>query len=481
MSSPVSSAGTATEPGLRRVLSLWDLILYGIIIISPVGVMTNFGVLSRRGNGHVATTILIAVVPMLLTAVSYGRMARAYPSAGSAFTYVGREISPVLGYVVGWSMVLDYLLGPLICIIWCSQQAHVFVPAIPYCAWAVLLAILFTGWNIQGVQASARLNTVLVAVMAVVILVFLGAAALYVATHPHVDPLYYTRPFYDPQAWTWKGILGGTSLAALTYMGFDGISTLSEEVVNPRRNILLAMIVTCVVIGVVSVLQAYMAQLVWTTSEGYPDLDTAFTFIAQRVWQPLFAVVGLTLVVANLGSGLGGQLGVARLLYGMGRSGALPRSFFGVISPKRHVPRNNVLLVGVLALAGALVFPMISGQETGYELGANLLNFGALIAFMGVNAAAFVRFCLRQERKRIADCVLPAIGFFVCLLLWWNLSMEAKVIGASWMAIGTAYGAWRTRGFRGKLLDFGFPPEADAGESIRQEPEHLAGTAAGRI
>ena len=148
-------------PRLRRSLTLWDLILYGVIVIQPVAPMSVFGVLSDRGRGHVVTTILIAMVAMLFTAISYGRMARAYPSAGSAFTYVGQEINPALGYVTGWSMVMDYMLNPIICTIWCSQQAHVFAPAVPYWIWAIFFALVFTGLNIQGVKTSARVNSAL--------------------------------------------------------------------------------------------------------------------------------------------------------------------------------------------------------------------------------------------------------------------------------------------------------------------------------
>src|SRR6202030_3086266 len=154
MSTPANSSATSTAPKLRRALSLWDLILYGIIVIQPTAPMSIFGVLSERGRGHVVTAILIAMVAMLFTAISYGRMARVYPSAGSAFTYVGQEINPALGYVTGWSMVMDYLLNPMICIIWISQQAHVFAPGVSYGAWAVFFALVFTALNVQGVKTS---------------------------------------------------------------------------------------------------------------------------------------------------------------------------------------------------------------------------------------------------------------------------------------------------------------------------------------
>jgi putrescine importer len=451
-----ASTGSPAAARLRRTLSLWDLILYGVIVIQPVAPLSVFGVLSDRGRGHVVTTVLIAMVAMLFTAISYGRMARAYPSAGSAFTYVGQEINPALGYVTGWSMVMDYMLNPMICTVWCSQQAHVFAPGVSYSVWAVFFALVFTGLNVQGVKTSARVNTGLAAAMGVVIAIFFVAAARYVFGHPHGDAGFFTRPFYNPQMWNTKAVLGGTSIAVLTYIGFDGISTLSEEAENPRRNILLATVLTCVVIGILSAIEVYAGQLIWPAFQPFPNEDAAFTFVAARAWPPLLAIVGFTLLVANFGSGMGSQLGAARLLYGMGRSNALPRSFFGAVDPKRHVPRNNVLFVGVVALVAAL---LVNYGMFSYGLGAEMLNFGALIAFMGVNAAAFVRYYLRSDEKKLTNLIPPVAGFLICLLLWLNLSRPAKIAGTIWMVVGIAFGAWKTKGFRSNLVDFELPPE----------------------
>ena len=449
------AAASSSAPRLKRSLTLWDLILYGVIVIQPTAPMSVFGVLSDRGHGHVVTTILIAMVAMLFTAMSYGRMARAYPSAGSAFTYVGQEINPALGFVTGWSMVMDYMLNPMICIIWISQQAHVFAPGVSYWAWAIFFGILFTWLNIQGIKTSARLNTALAAAMTAVIVVFFIAAARYIFGNPHGEAGFFTRPFYDPQMWNTKAVLGGTSIAVLSYIGFDGISTLSEEAENPRRNILLATVLTCLVIGLLSALEVYAAQLVWPASQPFPNVDTAYTYVAGRAWAPLFPIVGFTLLVANFGSGMGAQLGAARLLFGMGRSKALPK-FFGAVDPKKHVPFNSVIFVGAIALAGAL---LVSFGIFSYGLGAEMLNFGALIAFMGVNLAAFMRYYVREDEKKFTNLVPPLAGFVICLLLWLNLSWPAKVAGAIWMAVGIAFGAWKTRGFRGDLVDFELPPE----------------------
>src|SRR6201998_3940810 len=410
---------SVAAPGLRRVLTLWDLVLYGVIVIQPTAPMGVFGVLSERGRGHVVTTILIAMVAMLLTAISYGRMARAYPSAGSAFTYVGKELNPALGYVTGWSMAMDYMLNPIICIIWCSKAAMNVAPDVPYAVWAVFFFILFTGLNLMGVRTSARVNTGLAIGMGVVIAIFFMTAARYIFVHPHQGTNFFTRPFFDPAMFNLRAVLSGTSIAVLTYIGFDGISTLSEEVQNPRRNILLATVLTCLVIGILSAFEVYAAQLVWPASQLFPDVDTAFVHVAGRAAGPwMFLLMNLTLLVANFGSGMGAQLGAARLLYGMGRSNALPRSFVGAVDAKRRVPRNNVLFVGALALGGAFLLPALAGATTGYDLGANLLNFGALIAFMGVNAAAFVRYYLHEPEKKVGNLLPPVLGFVICFFLW---------------------------------------------------------------
>ena len=441
---------TDAAPRLRRTLTLWDLILYGVIVIQPVAPMSVFGVLSERGRGHVVTAILIAMVAMLFTGISYGRMARAYPSAGSAFTYVAQEIHPGIGYVTGWSMVMDYMLNPLICTIWCAQQAHDFAPHVPVWGWKIFFAAAFTLLNIRGVKTSARINTGMAIGMGAVIAIIFVAAARYILGHPHDDAGFFTRPFYDPQTFSYKALFGCTSIAVLTYIGFDGISTLSEEAENPRRNILVATVLTCVVIGVLSAVEVYVAQLIWPASQHFPDVDTAYVWVAGRAWKPLFTVVGLTLLLANFGSGMGAQLGAARLLYGMGRSNALPKSFFGAVDAKHRVPRNNVFFVGAIVLAGAFFLS--------YGLGAEMLNFGALIAFMGVNAAAFVRYFVRADEKKMWNFIPPVLGFFICLALWVSLSRPAMIVGSIWMIAGIAFGVWKTRGFR-EPLSFEVPAE----------------------
>jgi putrescine importer len=445
-----NDASANSGPQLRRTLTLWDLLLYGIIVLQPVAPMSAFGALSDRGHGHVVTAILIAMVAMLCTAVSYGRMARVYPSAGSAFTYVAREIHPAAGYVTGWSMVMDYIVNPLICTIWCAGQAHEFAPGLPVWGWKIFFAVVFTLLNMQGIKTSARVNATLAALMSGVVVIVFVTTIRYIFGHPHSEPGFFTRPFYDPKTFTFSDLFGCTSLAVLTYIGFDGISTLSEEAENPRRNIMLATVLTCLAVGILSASEVYVAQLVWPASEPFPNQDTAYVYAAARTWAPLFTILGATLLVANFGSGMGAQIGAARLLYGMGKSNALPKSFFGKIDPKHQVPRNNVVFIGVIVLVGSFFLT--------FEKGIELLNYGALIAFMGVNASAFVHYFVKQPEKKFTNFMLPVVGFFVCLGLWWNLSVPAKVVGTIWMAAGIAFGIWKTEWFQ-KPLSFDVPAE----------------------
>jgi amino acid transporter len=442
---------TPAAPRLRRALTLWDLVFYGIVLVQPVAPMGIFGVVSTEARGHVVTTILIGMCAMLLTAVSYGRMARAYPSAGSAFTYVGQELHPGLGYLTGWGMVMDYVLNPIICTVWCSKAAMNFLPEVPFPAWVTFFAGLFTALNLRGVKASARTTEVLAIGMFVVLLLFLASAVRYLLGVP-LDAAALTRPFYDPETFSLGLVLTGASIASLTYIGFDGISTLSEEVENPRRNILLATVLTCLITGILAVIQVYAAQLVWGTWTGFPDVDTAFVHVAGKAGGPvMFAVLNATLLVANMGSGSSAHLGAARLLYGMGRSRALPERFFGAVDARRNIPRNNVLLVGGVAWVGGLLLT--------YQLGAEMLNFGAFIAFMGVNLAAFTRYWVRAEDRRVTNLIWPLLGFAICFYLWWSLRTPAKIAGGLWLGAGVVYGAIRSRGFTRDVVAFEAPPE----------------------
>jgi putrescine importer len=446
---PLTSRASAVH--LKRSLGLASLVLTGIVMVQPTAPMPVFGVVYNTAHGHVVLTVLIALVAMLFTAFSYGYMARAYPSAGSAYTYVTREIHPAPGFLVGWSMLMDYLLNPLICTVWSAKAAMALTQTNGYPFWALGFAVVFTAINLRRIQATARTNALMTAAMGVVIVAMIAAAVRYVVAHGTVSAGTLLRPFYDPQTFSFPAVAAGSSIAVLTYIGFDGISTLAEEVKDPRRNVMRATVLICLITGILSAIEVYAGQIVWPAGRAFADMDTAYVEVAQVAGGRVLAIaVNLTLLLATMGSGAGAQLSGARLLYGMGRDEVLPKSFFGVLNPKLAVPVRNILLIGCLSFGGAML--------VSYQLGAELLNFGAFLGFMGVNAAAFMRYFWRGDRKVWPHAVVPILGFLVCAYLWWNLSIPSKIWGIGWSACGIAYGAWRTNGFR-RSISFSEPQE----------------------
>jgi amino acid transporter len=309
-SAGIAPSGSASghEPHLRRSLKLWNLIIIGMVIVQPTAPMGIYGVISNKAHGHVVTTILIAMVAMLFTAISYGRMARIYPSAGSAYTYVGQEMHPSLGYVVGWSMVMDYLLNPLICTAFCAKAAMNIVPGLSYYVWILFFAAFFTWTNLRGIKTSARLNEAMCLGMVIVVAIFL-AGVIRMVWHVHHDAGFFTHPFYQRELFRLSDLFAGTSVAVLTYIGFDAVSTLSEEVENPRRNIMLGTVLVCLIAGLLSGLEVYAAQLVWGAKPfAGNQVESAFALLSRDVGGVvLFQLINCTLLVANMGSGMGAQ------------------------------------------------------------------------------------------------------------------------------------------------------------------------------
>jgi len=455
-----TSSSAASAPRLRRTLTLWDLIFYGIVLIQPIAPVPLYGVAQKLSDGHFVTIILIALFAMLITAVSYGRMGALYPTAGSAYTYVGRGLNPHLGFLAGWAMILDYLLQPLINTVWMATALHErYVPQIPFILWALVIAGIMTVLNLAGVKSSARANKVLLAIMSVVVAFFVWLAIRYLWHGQGWAGLLSTEPLYNPKTFSSHKILTATSFAALTYIGFDGVTTLAEDVENPKRNVLLAVVLTCIFAGVCSGFEAYLGARVWPDWHTFPNLETAYMDICRRVGGLfLFNAMGAILIVAAFGSGLTGTLGAARLLFGMGRDGVLPRKFFGYLKPGSSTPTYNILLIGGIAFVGAVALNYIGSA---YEHAGELLNFGAFLAFMGVNFACFWQFSVIAKkagasRRLLRDAILPLIGFAFCGLIWWNLNYLAKTVGGIWFAIGILYVGYKTNWFRSApvMIDF---------------------------
>jgi len=388
----MSPTALREENKLHRVLSLKDLIIYGLILIQPVAALPLFGHANYISRGHAVTCILVAMFGMIFTAISYGRMATLYPVAGSAYTYVSKGINPYVGFIAGWSMFMDYVFLPIICVIYSSITANHLASFIPYHLWLIIFAASFTLLNLKGLKIAAITNWILMIVMSIAVFYFMTSAVWYVSNHNGFESLFSLHPFYNPSTFSLKSVAPAFALAALTYIGFDGVTTLAEEVSNPRRNVLLAAVLTCVITGIWSGAQVYLAQLSWpdwnsftvglqTNAARNNALDTAIMNVAHRVGG-LTLDVSLTIVLmlASVGSGITGQIGASRLLYGMGRDGAIPRKFFAHLDKKHFTPDYNIMMIGMITLLSAVLL--------NFEECARLINFGAFFAFMGVNIAS---------------------------------------------------------------------------------------------
>jgi len=459
----VPASSPTAQPHLKRVLTLWDLIFYGIVLIQPIAPVPLYGVAQKLSDGHFLMTIFIAMGAMMITAFSYGRMAALYPAAGSAYTYVGRGLNPHLGFLAGWAMILDYILQPIINTVWISTALHeryrdYHIPQIPFVAWAALILGIITVLNLRGVKTSAVANKILLFFMFIVVGFFIYLAIRYLWGTDGWAGVLSTQPLYDPKTFHFPVIMTATSFAALTYIGFDGVTTLSEEVENPKRNVLLATVLTCLFAGVFSALEVYLGARVWPDWHTFPNLETAFMDICSRVGGVLlFHGMGAILILAAFGSALTGGMGAARLLFGMGRDNVLPRKLFGHVSGKTGTPSYSIILIGVVSFGGALA---LNYYGNAYQHAGETLNFGAFLAFMGVNFATFWQFTVlgQAERKKRAfvDTILPLGGFAFCGYIWWNLNPIAKEVGAVWFVLGVTLLVVKTRGFRAKpvMIDF---------------------------
>jgi len=449
----IPQADLQTTPRLKRVLGLWDLIYYGIILISPIAAVPMFGEAQILSKGHAVTTLLASMVAMTATAVSFGRMATVYPSAGSAYTYVSRGFNPHIGFVLGWAMFLEYLFQPLQNSLYAALTIQRLLPHVPLAVLSAAAVGFMTLLCWMGIRTTARTNQILLAFMSIVMAAFLFESFRYIFIHQHWQGLVSMQPLYDPRTFSVRAIAAGTALAATTYIGFDGVSILAEEVHNPRRNVLLATVLVCIFTGLFAGLQVYLAQRVWPDYRTLSNPETAFMDVAEVVGgYHLFAAFGIVLLVSSLACGLAGHLGAVRLLYGMGRDNLLPRKIFGYLDPQRGSPAYNVIIVGILAYAGTMTL--------GWERAVEILNFGALLAFMAVNLVALRHFGFSRgnvgQRNLFLDILAPILGFLFCLVIFLGLQGSTLVVGAVWCAIGGLYVALKTKGLRVAPVEIDF-------------------------
>ncbi len=441
---------------LRRVMGVPSLVFFGLAYMVPLTVFTTYGLVAVTTAGHVPTAYIVTLIAMLFTALSYAALVRVIPRAGSAYTYARKAFGGHVGFLTGWSLMLDYLLLPLINYVLMGIYLNTQFPGIPGWAFALIGIILITVLNVIGVAVVRNANLVLVGLQLIFAAVFVVSAIGYISAHPTASLL---QPLYDAGL-DLPGLLSGAAILALSYLGFDAISTLSEEARDPARTVPRAIILTTIIGGLIFIVISYVATLVIPDIADIENPDAAANQIMQVAggrWLEVFFLVAY--IAGCIAAALTSQASVARILFAMGRDGVLPRRLFGIVSRRFQTPVGASVFVGVVSLAA-----LFADLNTV----ASLISFGALAAFSLVNLSVIKYFLIDEKQRGTAAVVrygvLPGLGFLLTGWLWFSLSGLALIVGLVWIGIGVIYLAVLTRGFRRR------PPEVDFSET--EEPVH---------
>jgi amino acid transporter len=433
---------TEQKTTLDRSLGLGGVVLFGLAYMAPMIVFGTFGVLAVKSEGTAAGAYVLALAAILLTAYSYGRMVSIHPVSGSAYAYTRRSVDARAGFLVGWAVLLDYFFLPMV--IWLIGAAYLAaaLPAVPHWVWVVAFIVLTTAINVIGIQFASRINVVLMVAQFLIVGAFVALAVRYVVVATGADSLLSVEPFFRPGV-PISATLAGAALAAYSFLGFDAVSTLAEETVEPRKTMPRAIFLIAVIGGAIYVVAGYVTELAHP-SDSFADVDAGAFEIARHIGGDVFVTVFLVgMVVTQFTAGLSAQASVGRLLYAMGRDGVLPKRIFGYLHKGFRTPALNIAAAGLFGLL-ALVL-----DET---TSTSFINFGAFTAFTFVNLSVIGHYLRHKgdgtRRGVLLWILVPALGAAFDLALLASLDSDAQILGASWLTLGVVYLAVLTRGFR---------------------------------
>jgi amino acid transporter len=424
---------------LHRSLSFGDLLVYGLVFMVPIAPFGIFGSVFQGSGGMVALAYAIGMVAMMFTALSYAQMSRAFPMAGSVYTYAGRGIAPPVGFLSGWMILLDYVLVPSLLYLIASIAMNSLISSIPVWLWLIGFVVLNTVVNYMGIEMTAKVNKVMLAAELVVLAIFLviGIVALAQGKGRGFD----FSPLYNSDTFSWSLVFGAVSIAVLSFLGFDGISTLAEENKETAQAIGRAMVAALLVAGVLFIVQTWVASLLvpqpdQLISQGDPEGTAFYDAAAVAGGQWLSKLTALATAIAwGFANSLVAQAATSRLLYAMARDRQLP-SFLAKVHERKGVPVNATLLVAVVSLVLGLYF---STRDDGISLLSTLVNFGALTAFLALHVSVVWHFVGREgSRQWWTHLLAPAIGFAILAYVLLNAQLQAKWLGLIWFGIGLA-------------------------------------------
>ncbi len=435
----------SSQPRLKRALGLGGLTLFGLTYLAPVTVFTTYGLVSMTTDNHLAAAYIVGLVAMIFTASSYGRMARAYPISGSAYSYTQLSFGGGVGFLTGWTLMLDYLFLPMINFLLIGLYLNTAFPAVPAWVFALISLLLVLLLNVLGITLISRVNLVIVALSVLLVVLFVGLSIAQIINDPPADMPNPLSPLL-PGSGGLTPVLAGAAVLALSFLGFDAVSTMSEEAKNPVRDIPRGIMLTTLIGGAIFIVTAWVGALVFPSWQDFVSVDTASAELTERVGGAVFSSFFIAIyVVGAFGSGLASQVSVARILYAMGRDGVLPRPLARLHS-KYRTPVIAALVVSAVSLL-SLVLTL--------DVAATMISFGALAAFSMVNLSVIRHYLFpkggRQDRSLaqwFSYGLIPLIGFGLTVWLWTSLSGTTLLIGLGWIVVGVGILAVITRGFR---------------------------------
>lgn len=429
---------------LKRSLTLWQLVLFGLAFMMLTTVFTTYGLASQMTKGMVTGAYIVAMCIMLFTAYSYGQMAKEYPIAGSAYSYAQRAIHPNVGFMVGWAVLMDYIFIPMVNYLVFGIFFHAAFPEVPEYVFILAIIIVVTIINLRGITLAANANLIIIALSAVFLVIYSIFVIKSILGGTGTGTLFNLSSIYNPEN-SFSYMLAGASLLCFSFLGFDSISTFSEEAVNPKRNIPRAILIATLLGGVLFSFIAYLSHNLWPDYDSFSNPDAASYELVSLAGGKLLEALFLAITaIAITGSALSAQASGARVLYAMGRAKLLP-AFFGKLHPKHQTPINNILLISFLSLF-AIVMTL--------NFIASFINFGAFVAFISVNIAVMFLYFKKQEKttkNKILFLVIPFIGASLDFILLINLNHYSLILGFIWFLLGLLYLLFLTKGFKTKL------------------------------
>ncbi|GIN93553.1 putrescine importer [Siminovitchia terrae] len=443
------------ETEFKQVLTLFPVVLFGLAYMVPMTVFTTYGIVSQLTLGMLPAAYIATLLTMLFTAYSYGRMVKAFPYTGSAYTYAQKSLNSHVGFFTGWILLLDYLFLPMINYLVIGIYLNAEFPSVPNWVWVILAILIVTFINIRGIKVVTNVNFFLIAFQIIVIAFFLVLSVKTILSGGGTGTLFSTLPFFNPEG-SPSLVFAGAAILCLSFLGFDAVTTLSEETVNAKKNIPKAIFLVTIIGGILFIIVSYIGQMVYPDYMSFEDPDSAPLQIAVFIGGNLFKAMFLAgYILGCFASATSSHASVSRLLFAMGRDTILPKKIFGYISPRYRTPVYSTVIVSLLALS-SLVFSL--------DTVASFISFGALAAFTIVHISVIVHYFFKNKRRSTKDSILylviPLIGIVLCLWLWTSLSKEAFMLGVSWFVIGAVYLAYLTKMFREK------PPELSFDEKV---------------